>query len=47
MLENKEIDDFSDATVNSFMRYMGEKKIVSDAAVDLADAIKIHSMSRH
>jgi DNA-binding SARP family transcriptional activator len=47
MLENKEIDDFSDETVNSFMRFMGEKKIVSGSAADLADAIKIHSMSRH
>lgn len=46
IMENQDVDDFSDETVNTFLKLMTDKNIVSGSAADLVDAVKIHSLSQ-
>lgn len=46
-LEDRDIDDFSDNTVNAFIKNIADQGIASGSATDLVDATKIHSLSHN
>lgn len=47
LVEGEGEDEFSDATVDSFLRVIRDKKIARVPAINVADAVRIHRLSSH